>query len=816
MENILLDIRYALGRFVSQPIITLVIVLTLALGIGATSAIFSVVNGLMLQATPFKDSEKLVMLTQSQTDSSQSFGFSAPDVVDLQEQNSTFEELAEYHNMDFTMFIDDKPIRVSTGVVSSNYFSMLGITPHLGRFFSEEEGEIGAEPLIMLTYEFWKKEFGSDPDVINSSIEMNNSSHKIIGVLPHFPQFPNVNDTFITISSCPWRSSEAAITTRSQRWLNLYGKVKADHSIAQATDDLKTISNRLVASYPETYPTPAGLAANALSLNEELIKGNRPYLITLLSTTVLLFFIACANVTNLTLSQHAKRHREFAVRASLGASKMRLAQLLLTESLLLSLIAGVLGLLIAYVGLDFLKSFASNFSNLASEIKLDGVVMAFAMVISLLAGIISGLAPSFAKVDLVLALKEGGKSSLTTNNAGTRNFLLICQFALSMSLLIAAGLTIKSLNKLQDVDGGYSIDNVEVVQMDMNWSLYGPGKVQELRQFSQSLLYEVQQLPYISSASLAMTYPADAVAATMGVMRQALQYDDRDYQPDNILANLYRRPISYGYMETINARLLEGRFFDKNDDQNAPTVTVINKSFADAIWPNESAINHRISTDKGQTWFIIVGVVDDILERSLSAPADFQLYVSTLQAPIRHIAVVANVGSGVYAKQNYQADIKRIVAEIDSKQPLLKMESIQQAIDNSLSLQDFLAKLLTIFSLFALLITISGVSGVMGYMVNLRTREIGIRMAIGADKSTVIKLILGYGLKLTVIGLVVGLGCAYWAGSLLAEHLFEASSFDARVYGAALLVLFACSVITCLIPAFRASSVSPVNALKSN
>lgn len=814
MENILLDIRYALGRFVSQPIVTMVIILTLALGIGATSAIFSVVNGLMLQATPFEESEQLVILRQSQEGSTQSFGFSASDVVDLQAQNSTFEEVAEYHNMDFTMFVDNNPIRVATGVVSSNYFAMLGLKPHLGRLFTDEEGEMGAEPLLMLSYDFWQKEFGADPNVINTSIEMNNNSHTIIGVLPHFPQFPDVNDIFITVSSCPWRSSEAAINNRSQRWLNVYGKVKPGQSISQASDDVSIITDRLVETYPETYPTPAGLSASTFSLNEELIKSNRPYLITLLATTLLLFFIACANVTNLTLSQHAKRHREFAVRASLGASRLRLAQLLLTESLLLAIFAGVTGLFIAYIGLDFLKSFAGNFSTLASEIKLDGLVMTFAMLIAILAGIISGLAPSFAKVNLVLALKEGGKSSLTTNNAGTRNFLLICQFALSMSLLIAAGLTIKSLNKLQDVDGGYTAGNIEIMQIDLNWSVYG--QPQEQRQFSQSLLDEVQQLPYVSSASLARTYPADTVASNGGAIRQALQYDDRDYQPDDILSNLYRRPVSQGYMETIKARLLEGRFFDKNDDQNAPNVTVLNKSFADEIWPNESAINHRISTDNGQTWLTIVGVVDDILERSLSAPSDLQFYVPMLQNPIRHLAVLADVGSGPDAQQNFRTDIKQILAKIDSKQPLLKMESMQQAIDNSLSLQSFLAKLLTIFALFALVITISGVSGVMGYMVNLRTREIGIRMAIGANKSTVIALILSYGLKLTVVGLAVGLGFAYWAGSLLAEHLFEASPFDTLVYGLALFVLLMCSVITCLVPALKASSVSPVQALKSN
>jgi predicted permease len=810
IENIVIDVRYALTRFIAQPITTLIIIITLALSIGATTAIFSVVNGLLFEATPFKDSDKLVVLQQQDLAKQQTYGFSASEMFDFQTQSKSFEDMAEYHNMTFTMYGHGDPVRVRTGVVSSNFFNMLNMTPILGRTFTESEDDIGAEPLVLLTYEFWQKEFNGQQDIIDQSVEFNNRSHKIIGVLPHFPQFPDVNDVYMAIPSCPWRSGENALSNRGMRMMSGFAKIKDNYSLADVNTEVANIAKHLSTAYPESYAENAEMSATALSLHEELVKSSRPYLYTLLATTLLLFLIASANVTNLTLSQHAKRRREFAVRSSLGASKARLAQLLLTESLLLSLLGGSLGLVFAYMGLDFLKDFAANFSSLASEISIDSKVMLFALAISTISGIIAGIVPSFSKIDLVSSLKEGGKSSYSTDHGILRNSLLICQFALSLTLLIAAGLTIKSLNNLQNIDVGYSVKNVEISQIDLNWTVYNND--QQRWQISQQILQEVRKLPYVTSSALSMTYPNDTVGSNFNSIRQAIQFDDRDFNPDDILPGTFLRPITDGYFETIEANVLRGRSFTLDDDDKATKVGIINDKLAQKRWPNEAAINHTVSLDQGETWVTIVGIVENISEQGAAIEPSYQIYLPMSQASPPHIAILAKYDG--MKKPTFTQDIKGIIAQLDSRQPLSKFETLQQAADNSVALQRFLAQLLTIFSVIALVITISGVSGVMSYMVNLRTREIGIRMAIGADKLKVLLLILNYGIKLTFIGLTLGIIGAYFSGNWLASQLFDINGFDILIYGAALLSLLIISILACLIPAWRASSIPPMRALK--
>jgi len=810
IENIMIDIRYAFSRFIASPITTIIIIITLALSIGATTAIFSVVNGLMFSATPFKDSEQLVILQQQDLSRDQTYGFSASEMSDYQSQSQSFDNMAEYHNMTFTMYGHGDPIRVRTGVVSANFFNILDLTPILGRTFTDAEDDLGAEPLVVLTYEFWQNEFNGQDDVINKSVEFNNRSHKIIGVLPHFPQFPDVNDVYMAIPSCPWRGSENAISNRSMRMMSAFAKIKPDYSLAAVNTEMADIAKRLGNKFPEAYSENADISATALSLNEELVRSSRPYLYTLLATTFLLFLIASANVTNLTLSQHSKRKREFAVRASLGASKARLAQLLLTESLLLSLLGGSLGLLFAFLGLDFLKGFAANFSSLATEITIDSRVMLFALTISTVSGIIAGIVPSFAKVNLVSSLKEGGKSSYSTDHGFLRNTLLICQFALSLTLLIAAGLTIKSLNNLQNIDAGFTANNVQAAQLDLNWTVYN--NAQQQWQFSQQVLQEVRQLPYITSSALSLTYPNDTVGINFGSVRQAIQLDDRDYNPDEVLTNAFIRRVTDGYFATIGSKLVLGKDFTANDDDNAPNVVIINNKLAKKWWPNTSPINQAISLDRGENWFTIVGVIEDINERGASTEPSFQIYLPMAQSPVSHIAILAKHNDNSAA--TFKQDIKGIIARLDDRQPLSKFETLQQAVDNSISLERFLAQLLTIFSVIALVITVSGVSGVMSYMVNLRTREIGIRMAIGADKIKVLMLILSYGVKLTLVGLVIGLAGAYFSGRWLSIQLFDINAFDVFIYGTALLTLLVISTMACLLPAWRASSIPPMHALK--
>ena len=810
-EQIGLDLRYAFGRFKTQAVTYFVIVLTLALGIGATTAIFSVVNGMVLQATPFKDSEQLVVLRQQDSNSEQSYGFSASELSDYQAQSSTLESIAEYHNMTFTMYGHDEPVRVRAGIVSSNFFELLDIKPILGRAFTEDEDDIGAEPLLLLTYEFWQREFDGRHDVINRSVEFNNRSHKIIGVLPHFPQFPNVNDIYMAIPSCPWRSSEHALSNRSMRMMGSIAKRHPDTQLADVNRDMATIAQRLNTAYPEAYSESIHMTANAVLLHDELVKESRPYLLTLLGTTLVLFLIAIANVTNLTLSLQAKRKREFAVRASLGASKGRVAQQLLTESLILSIFAGLLGLSLAYLGLDFLKGFAANFSSLAAEITMDWNVMLFSLALSVLAGTLVGLAPSLSNKNLVTSLKEGGKASFSTEHGLVRNGLMVGQFTLSLILLIGAGLTGKSLDNLQSKYLGFEPESVNLAQLDLNWTTYAND--QDVRQMAQQILQQVRNLPYAESAALAMTYPLDTVAINNGQIRQAVLLDDRDVQPDDILQDAFIRPVSPGYFETLGTNILQGRAFNVSDDELAPGVIIISSALAERFWPNETAIDHSISLDGGQTWLRIVGIAADVLELGSAQASGFRLYLPFAQSPVNHMAVL--VKSNV-SMAEVTTDIKSIVYHLDSRQPFSKFETLRQAVDNSTSLQGFLAQLLIIFSAIALFITASGVSGVISYMVDTRTREIGIRMAIGANRASVTLMVLAYGLKLATLGLLLGLGVAYANGSLLSSQLFGLNPIEWGIYLTSLATLLFISVLASAAPAWRASRMPPTQALRSN
>ena len=816
-SNLKLDIRYTYTRFIAQPGTSLVIILTLALSIGATTAIFSVVNGLMFQATPFKDSEQLMIIHQQDKNSGQTYGFSASELVDYQQQASTVETIAEYHSMTFTMLGRAEPVRVRAGIISSNFFDMLDVKPILGRTFTASEDDIGAEPLLLLTYEFWLREFNGDPDVVNQSVEFNNRSHKIIGVLAHFPQFPDVNDIYMAIPSCPWRSGETALSNRNMRMMSSIAK-RANHAtLAAVNAEISTIANRLQKTYPEAYGASAEFSATAGSVHEALVSDTRPYLYTLLGTTLLLFLIAIANVTNLTLSQQTKRKREFAVRASLGASKARIAQQLLTESVLFSLAGGLLGLLLAFLGLDLLKTFAASFSSLASEITIDSNVMIFVLVISLFAGVVAGLAPSLQNANLVTSLKEGGKASYSTEQGLFRNGLLMGQFALSLTLLIAAGLTIKSLTNLQNIDRGFKPAAVSIAQLDLNWTTYASS--QQVAQFAEQILQQVRNLPQVDSAALATTYPSDTFAINSGLVREALYLDDRDVQFDDVLQNTFVRSVSDGYFNTIGASMLHGRPFDHNDDGGALAVAIINNSLATHLWPNESAIDHRISTDAGQNWYTVVGVVADILENGADQPAGFRIYRPFAQAPTNHVAILMASHSehkDAMPAFDCQAAVKTIVHNLDSRQPFSAFETLTAAVDNAMSLQRFLAQLLTAFAVFALVITISGVSGVMSYTVNIRTREIGIRMAIGAGKASVTMMILSYALKLTISGLLLGTVVAYFVGTALSQQLFAIAAFEWAIYASALSTLLVIAIGASIVPAWQASSIAPMQALKSS
>ena len=573
------DGDYALRMMGKNPGFTAVAALTLALGIGANTAIFSVVRGVLLRPLPYSHGESLVRLEQSAARGGfEDISFSVKEVEDYRDQNRSFTGLVEYHSMFFTLLGGKQPQRIRTGVVSANFFDVLGVKPLLGRTFLPGEDRPNAPATLVLSYAYWQRELGGDPDVIGRTFEMNDRVHTVVGVLPPLPPYPDENSVFMTSSSCPFRSSKATMENRDARMLNAFALLKPGVTLSQARADLATIASRLEAEYPKSYPKEYGYTASASPLQEELTRRARPTLLILLGTAGFVLLIACTNVANLTLARLTRRDREMAVRAALGASRARLVRQLLTESVLLALLGGALGLFLAYLGLDLLVAFAARLTPRADEIRLDAAVLLFAFIISFATSFLFGLIASLPlSGDLGVALKEGA-ASVTLGRNRTRNALIVSQVALSFTLLIGAGLMTRSLIKLSNVPLGYNPENVLSMSISLNWTKYSQPK--QMRDFFQSVLERVQGLSGVRSAAVSMTFPLD----TMGSMRNDLRIEGYTIPPGEPGPTGDFRDASSDYFETIGMPLLRGRTFRDSDNADAPLVFIVNRSMARHYW----------------------------------------------------------------------------------------------------------------------------------------------------------------------------------------------------------------------------------------
>ncbi|HEX8184314.1 MAG TPA: ABC transporter permease, partial [Blastocatellia bacterium] len=514
IEALLQDLRYGLRILIKNPGFTVIAILTLALGIGANTAIFSVIYGVLMRPLPYQDGDYLVHIRQqaplARVDNMR---FSVKEINDYREQNQSLEGIVEHHSMAFILLGLDEPQRVQTGVVSANFFDLLGVKPLLGRTFVAGDDERGADAVLVLSHKYWQKAHGGDPAIIGKAFKMNDRVHTVIGVLPPIPQYPNEEDVYMPTSACPTRSSDDFCANRNARMMSAFGRLKPGMPVEQAQADLSAIANNLQNQYPDSYPANRGYAARVAPLQEELTRQARPTLLILLGTAGLVLLIACANVANLTLARLMRREREMAVRAALGAGRGRLIRQLLTESTLLSLLGGVLGLLLAAGGLHLLVAFAARFTTRASEISIDASVLLFTLVISVATGLAFGLMPAFtSEKNFTASLKEGsGRTTAGAARQRVRNLLIVAQVAVSFMLLIGAGLMMRSLFKLQQVSPGYNPENV----LAMRLTKYNTAE--QDRDFFNRVLEKIKNQPGVISTSLASTYPMNPQGNTNGL-----------------------------------------------------------------------------------------------------------------------------------------------------------------------------------------------------------------------------------------------------------------------------------------------------------
>lgn len=809
MESFIRDAQYAFQRLRSQPGSTLIILLTLAFGIGVNTAIFSLVNGVVFRELPFKRGNDIVEIRQQApkvgVDNIQA---SALEVQDYREQTTALEDVVEYHFMYFFME-GAAPALVKAGIVSANFFDFLGVVPLHGRGFTASDDHTGAEPVAILSHEFWISHFGGDASIVGKTIEMNGMANRVVGVLPKLPHFPEVNDIYMPISGCPMRSDPEFISNRGARMMNMYGRMKPGVSLQQAQNDATLIAQRLLSSYPTDYPGDVGFNAKILSLHDELTKDIRPALYVLLSASLLVLLITCTNVVNLTLAQQSKRQKELAVRAALGDDRWDLAKKLLTESMMLALVGGAGGLLLAFLSLDLLTSFASTFTSRASEVSIDGQALAFNLLVSGLTGVVVGLAPVFGKQNIAAALKEGGAhSTLSRQRQAVRKLLIVAQIAIAFVLVTGASMMIRNFMALQAIDPGFKSENVAAFTMPLNYNKYGSPDA--IRNFVREIDGGLDGASGIRGVAFTTAYPfGTGVGTTLGASN--ITFDDRvaDAGRGSRINNWI---VSGAYFELLGIPLREGRLLTDADDENAPFAVVVNESMAKKFWPDQSPLDRRISPDNGTTWFTVVGVVGDVKAAALDRPVAEEFYVSFAQSPSQSVNLLVKSESDLRSTASV---VRSVVSQLDPDQPIIKVTTLPRAIAESMNSPRMLSQVLSLFSFLALAISMAGVSGLLAYSVSQRTKEFGIRMAIGAEPEFVRRLVLRQGLILVGIGLAVGVVGSLLFDRLISLMIYGSFSIDIVTYVAVALGLLIVSLAACWLPASRASRLDPNGALRT-
>ncbi|MGH9350254.1 MAG: ABC transporter permease [Vicinamibacterales bacterium] len=812
MDSVMADIRYGVRTLVTHRAFTLLAVLTLALGIGANTAIFSVISGVLLEPLPYGEPERLVLVRQSAPGAGQAIvNLSIREYFDYREQSPDFDALVEYHQMSFVLLKRGDPDRVDTGVVSHDFFDVLGIRPILGRTFIAADDEPGAEAVLVLSHSYWQSKFGADPAIVGQVFQMNDRPHTVVGVLPNVPHYPQENDVYMPVHACPFRSAAETNIAQNRRIfgaLVVFGKLKPDVPRERAARGVEAICGRFTREHPQDYRPSSGFTATALDVRGELTRQARPMLLILMGTTGLVLLIACANVANLTLARVLRRDRELALRAAVGAGRGRLIRQLLTESTLLSLAGGLIGLLIAASTIDMLTLFVARFTERTGDIGLDPRVLAFTLGVSVATGLLFGTLPALAsRVDLVTSLKQGGKGS--ADAAGHRRLqgaLIVVQVAVSVVLLIGAGLLLASFYRLQQVHPGYRGDGVLTAEAFGNFTKYPTPEAQ--LSFYLPLIERLEQQPGVMTAAVTNAVPLSGVVpGSTPFQIEGRTTDNPDQRPTADI-----RIASSRYFEALGIPLVRGRVFGELDHREAPVVVVINQSMT-RYWDAQDPIGSRISVNNGRTWATVVGVVADVRQFGLDQQAQAQVYVPLRQMPFGLAGRVMVRTSGDPALA--AGVLRESIHALDPDMPVENTQTLSDLRDTFLTTPRLTATLLVLFAALALFVTVTGITGVIATSVSARTQEFGVRMALGASRGGVLAMVARQGLVLVALGLTLGIAGAIAAGRVLAAYLYETPPTDPLIYAGVGATFLIAGGLACLSPAWRATTVDPLLALRA-
>jgi len=803
METLLHDLRYGVRMLVKSPFFTVVTVIALALGIGANTAIFSVVNGILLRPLPFKDADRIVrvLVTTQQTVSNT---HSPANYLDIKSQNRTFENLVAHCEYPVSLTSVKEPRSLAGQIVTSEFFDMLGIDPQLGRVFRAEDGKPGGPRLAVLSNKIWREIFDGDQNIAGKEAVFNNESFTITGVMPAGFDFPENTQVWLLarkqVPEPPFTLTPEYENQRTLVYLTITGKLKSGISIEQAQSDLTTVMDGLRRQYPKEIEK-SGLLIQPLK--KYLVRDVSQSLFVLLGAVAAVLLIAIANVANLSLARAAARQQEIAIRVALGASRFRIMRQLLTESLLLSILGGACGLLLAVWGTRVLVSMAPVDIPRLKEIGMDGQVLVFTIFVSLLTGLIFGISPSIqaSKPNLNESLKDGARSSAGSGR-GYRAILVVAEIALSMVLLIGAGLLIKSFIRLQEVNPGFDSTNLMAAETTLPIVKYTQD--QQMITYISGVVRGIRGIPGVKNVGTTTGLPYTNSEIHMSFM--VVGQPRREGEPD-----LRFDAVSPDFFLAMGIPLIKGRFFSEQDQLNSPKVGIINHAMVDRYFHDVDPIGQKLDLSDGKGAREIVGVVGDVKYDGLNAEAKPQVYVPSLQCPWPFVAIVIKTS---VPPLGLGPEVRRRIWAVDKEEPIDELKVLGKYQYDSVSQPRFRTVLLGSFAGLALLLAAVGIFGVMAYTVSQSTREIGIRMALGAQKQDVLRLVLGQGMALTAVGILIGLFAAYLLTRFLAALLFSVSATDPVTFVLIPVLLATVALLACYLPARRAARVDPLIAIR--
>jgi predicted permease len=817
MTTLRQDLRYGIRTSAKNPAFIAVAVLTLALGIGANTAIFSVVNAVLLRPLPYKEPARLVAFQSLNQQSGESFGVSPADYLDWQAQTQAFEQMALYTFRSFSFKDTEHPEQVPGARVSTNFFQTLGVQPFLGRTFSGEEGQLNGPSAVVLSYKLWQRRFGGDRAIIGKTIESydpfaasqrsgrapeksGNADTTVIGVMPPDFKFPAYVELWT-----PLALDGGEMTYRASRYMQVVGRLKAGQPLEAAQADMKAIAGRLESQYPKD---DKGWTVQLMSLRDHMVRDTRLPLLILLGAVGFVLLIACTNVANLLLARAASRRREIAVRLALGASRWQLIQQLLVESLLLAFLGGAFGLLLASWGVSLFVSLLPQYGSYRApgEIHIDGTVLLFTLLISTLTGLIFGVVPGWqsSRPTVNQWLKEGTRGSGEgRRQLRVRNALVVAEIALALVLLVGAGLLINSFSRLRSVDLGY--DSHGLLSMWITAPAEQYRDAESKARFYQQMLDEVARVPGVQAATLTSSIPFGSIGFPFNIEGGPLPNGDANTRYSAIAAN---------YFKVLNAKLRAGREFDVHDDLRAPAVAIINQTMARQYFAGAEPLGQKISLNYLNRKVVreIVGVVGDLKQDEIGAAVKPEVFVPFAQQPWFAQGLVIRAPESELA--TVRNKVQRAIWNVDRNQAASTGRTIDQELNEMMAEPRLYAILLGTFAVTALLLAAVGIYGVMAYSVAQRTQEIGVRMALGAQMKDVLGLVLRNGMTLALIGVAIGLAGAFALTRLISKLLFGVTPTDAATFASVAGVLLVVALLACYIPARRATKVDPLVALR--